>query len=305
MAADYDRQEASPSERLIQEGLELYGRNHTAEAVVCWQRALAIDPHDERARDYLEAAGIKSQSASLRAKVIDLHQARPTLVDAAAARNKTAAGEVGREKLVKLIEERRYDEALAILYRLREETPGDTSISRSIRLVKDRLTVEYSRRVGHLDQVPRLRVDRNTIRGLQLTSDEQEILGLVDGIACYSDILEVSRLGRFYTYRYLADFLSQGLLESTPPPSSALPPPAPRPASTDTAAPRAPLAAPPAPAPAAKPNAAAAYDALFDRAMQAYLRRDVPEALRLFEECKTIRPDDPRVRHNLDKLRRR
>ncbi|MEZ4445987.1 MAG: hypothetical protein R3B72_43325 [Polyangiaceae bacterium] len=43
----------------------------------------------------------------------------------------------------------------------------------------------------------------------------------------------------------------------------------------------------------------------FAAATRAYLRRDLDEAIRLFERCLAERPDDKRTLHNLEKLRKR
>ena len=48
--------------RLLQEGLDHYGRNDVADAVRCWQQVLALAPDNLVARDYLEAAGADMSS---------------------------------------------------------------------------------------------------------------------------------------------------------------------------------------------------------------------------------------------------
>jgi hypothetical protein len=47
------------------------------------------------------------------------------------------------------------------------------------------------------------------------------------------------------------------------------------------------------------------YDALFERATRAYVRRSYDEAMTLFEEYLLKRPDDRRALHNLEQLRKR
>ena len=44
------------------------------------------------------------------------------------------------------------------------------------------------------------------------------------------------------------------------------------------------------------------FDALFDRATIAYLRKDDPTAHRLLTECLEIRPDDPRANELMGKV---
>ncbi len=47
------------------------------------------------------------------------------------------------------------------------------------------------------------------------------------------------------------------------------------------------------------------FDSLFLRAMRAYGRRDYRVAMESFKRCATLRPDDSRVQHNIDRLRER
>ncbi len=312
MVAESGRRDADSVDRLIQEGLELYGRNRADEAILCWRRALALDASAERARDYLEAAGHRTNGGQFDAKVIDLQQARDLMVGASVTRSLPADGGALplSQQAIKLIEERRYEEALGALYRLRESNPSDASVSRSIRLVKDRLTLQYARRMGHLDQVPRRALGEQVMTALKLSSDEQEVLALIDGIASYGDVLEISRLGRFASYRCLVSFLERGIIQSTPAPASVLQQQIqqiadgqPKPVGTPEGTVKTP---PPTASTASAPTPEAPdFDALFDRAMHAYLRRNHEEALQLFAECMKMRPDDARVRHNLEKLKGR
>jgi TolA-binding protein len=100
----------------------------------------------------------------------------------------------------------------------------------------------------------------------------------------------------------LAALVAAGAMPATLAPA-AMPPPA---------APPVPLAAELAPA---APRAEAVpqipsrpgvdYDALFERATRAYVRRSYDEAMTLFEEYLAKRPDDRRALHNLEQLRKR
>lgn len=47
------------------------------------------------------------------------------------------------------------------------------------------------------------------------------------------------------------------------------------------------------------------YSVLFNNAMRAYMRGDLPSALRLFEACQELRRDDERVAHNIQRIRDR
>ncbi|MBI4952413.1 MAG: hypothetical protein HY908_10300 [Myxococcales bacterium] len=61
----------------------------------------------------------------------------------------------------------------------------------------------------------------------------------------------------------------------------------------------------PAPRAATSGSAGDPFEALFQEATLAYVRRDYEAALQGFERCAALRPDDPNVRHNIQRLRQR
>lgn len=312
--------------------------------------------------------------------------------------------DLDRALLTQLLKERRYEEALEIVLKARQQSPNDRALSRSVRLLKDRLTLQYAERVGSLDRVPECPLSDDAIDAMSLSFEERGVLALVDGIATFGDIVDASPHGKFATYRALSSFLSREVIHargepltpipakvlqqsqqkqraaaappspapSTPPvdrsappvpddPSQlitvwedeedhgglkredtqpmyvmpALPPEPPEEASSTPFSPppaqveafepppHPPLPAPRAVEPAPSPAAAAAsaaprppappissppavdYDALFDRATRAYVRRDYDEAMTLFQQYLIVRPDDRRAHHNLEQLRKR
>jgi len=115
-----------------------------------------------------------------------------------------------RDHVQRLVREHRYEEALDVLLDARSRKPHDESISRSIRLVKERLMRTYIERIGNLDRVPRATL--GGIHPSSLDADTQETLQLVDGICSVDDILLASRLGQFRTLRTLLRLAETGLL---------------------------------------------------------------------------------------------
>ncbi|HYV47435.1 MAG TPA: hypothetical protein VFA20_21395 [Myxococcaceae bacterium] len=129
-----------------------------------------------------------------------------------------------RNKLTRLLKERRYEEALDMLLRARQQAPDDPTISRSVRLLKDKLTLKYAEAVGSLDIVVRCTIPDAALSSLSLSFEERGVLALVDGIATFGDVVDASPHGRFATYRALATFLEKGIVarsgkESTPIPT--------------------------------------------------------------------------------------
>jgi tetratricopeptide (TPR) repeat protein len=134
--------------RLLQQGLDHYGRNEIAEAVRCWQQVLALAPDNPVARDYLDAAGADMNSmASPRregrdAEIIDFGVARANLaaIDGSSA---TAISNVQKQsfkaEVAQLLRDKRYESALELLCAARERHPKDPEIARSIELLEARL----------------------------------------------------------------------------------------------------------------------------------------------------------------------
>ncbi|MFK7992101.1 MAG: hypothetical protein AB8I08_39145 [Sandaracinaceae bacterium] len=194
-------------EELIAEGLRLFGRGQEGEAVVCWRRALVIDPTHPQALDYLESTGVDGHAASL-ATELDAQRS---------IREERITGVVDKQAVLQAVKRREFDHALRMLYEARREHPNDASISRSIQHIKARLERELIAQLVDLDRVPKKsQIDVPT------GNLEAEIVShLIDGIASLGDVVETSPLGRLRTLRVLVGMLSGSMVrpvEYAPPP---------------------------------------------------------------------------------------
>jgi hypothetical protein len=116
-----------------------------------------------------------------------------------------------KDAFLALLQERRFEEALNLLYASREHAPGNPSISRAIHVLKDRLLAQYRRQVGSMDRVPtRIREDP---AGL---SDERAVWALVDGVATVADVVECCSLGQFRTMQLLLSLSTRGIISLGP-----------------------------------------------------------------------------------------
>jgi len=139
-----------PIARLLQQGLEHYGRNEVADALKCWQRVLELQPDHPVARDYLDSAGAEvvppasSRVTGRDAEIIDFGVARANLagVDRDGS-NATAVSNVQKQsfkaEVAELLRDKRYESALELLCAARERHPEDLEIGRSIELLRARL----------------------------------------------------------------------------------------------------------------------------------------------------------------------
>ncbi len=202
-------------DELLERGLDFYGRQLVSEAVQCWREVLYLSPGHQLALEYLEAAGINPDS--------EYQQEPPKKVRSSASIPIAAAPEPAADEppltleslsvlAVELIRERRLEEALALLYTAHGEAPKDQSISRSINVIKQRLTREYRAEIGDLGQIPHLTVDDALLDELDLSEDELEVLRLVDGIVALDDIIQTSGFAALQIYRVVAQLLRRNLI---------------------------------------------------------------------------------------------
>lgn len=311
-------------DELLQEGLTLYGRGLERDAVDRWRRVLDLVPGHSEALDYLASAGQADDPRTTQVRVKRRSELPPkrerkpiTLED------EEPSSPLEAPALLGLVKSGRYEEALEMLYEARALRPTDASISRSIQHLKGRLIRRYARRLGCIDSVPALTSQRETTQ--TLGPEGFQVYRLIDGIASFDDIAVSSPLGRLRTLGILCELLEskrirldtvsdEPLPEGSPAPSAfpvghmaSLPSPEPTP-SMVPAADDAPsvhemdLRAPAPPSESIQIDLADDFDALFRDATRAYVVRDYAKARTLFERCATLRPDDRRVRVNLERI---
>jgi hypothetical protein len=188
---------AESVERLLQEGLDLYQSGLIDHAIAVWTEVLHVEPDEPRALEYLRQAGMGGGEGESLAPAEGVAAATP------------------RAELEQLLGERRYEEALELLFALRRQDPESQEISRGVQLLKQRLVRRYLHQIGNLDHVPTLALDAGELEAHGLGEDARELLRLVDGISSFGDIAHESRLGRFETYRLLARLVGEHVLTAT------------------------------------------------------------------------------------------
>jgi hypothetical protein len=103
-----------------------------------------------------------------------------------------------REDVIALVRDKRYEEALSILYRARSEAPEDRGLSRSIERLKEFLVVAYAKQLGGLDR---------TAGPLPLdaarTPDVALLARYIDGVSSYGDVAQMCPLGQVRTLQVL------------------------------------------------------------------------------------------------------
>lgn len=114
-----------------------------------------------------------------------------------------------RAELVPLLQAKRYEDALSLLYRARGVWPNDEELQVSIEQVKGFLVIKYARKLGGLDRVaPAL--PANSAR----TPEVMLLSRYINGYSTFDDLAQVSPLGRLRTLQVLVALYT----ESIPPP---------------------------------------------------------------------------------------
>lgn len=109
-----------------------------------------------------------------------------------------ATGVAIRADVVRLVRERRYEEALSLLYAARADAPDSAELAASIRQIKEFLIGSYAKKLGGLD-----RVARAIPAGAPRFPDALLVARYIDGASTFDDISQMSPLGRLRTLQVL------------------------------------------------------------------------------------------------------
>lgn len=203
-----------------------------------------------------------------------------------------------RDEVSALVRDRRHEEALERLYDLRELTPNEPEVMNSIKQMKEFLITRYAKALGGLDNV----AGPIPVKAAR-SPEAMSLVRLIDGIATYDDVARTSSLGRFRTLQLLCELYGvesdYKRTQQRRPTVEFAPRPRVEAKAVEAKAPEveAPIEAKPI---EAKPIDS--FESLFQRATHAYLMRHYDEAEAAFKACQALRPEDGRVRVNLERL---
>ncbi len=133
----------------------------------------------------------------------------------------TTTGRAVRHEVVRLVRERKYEEALALLYSARAESPDSKELLASIQQIKEFLVGSYAKKLGGLD-----RVAGPLPSSAPRFPDALLVARYIDGVSTFDDIRRSCPLGQLRTLQVLVALYS-GSPESIPPLRTETPPPPP------------------------------------------------------------------------------
>lgn len=177
----------------VREGLESYGHGDVSAAIQAWREALAIDPSDEQARDYLATADRRKRP-------------RPSQKP-----GDEAAWALLREARV-LLGEKEFAAAWNLLSaRNNEEAPLEYELVGD--LLRVQLFRSYRGELGPLSRVPRLAGGAAALEGFNLPPAAGFLVSQMDGHTSIEDLLTLSGLDPFEVLHAVKGLREAGLVE--------------------------------------------------------------------------------------------
>lgn len=203
---------------LVDRGLDLFSKQDIPGARELWLKAVKISPEDNRAKTFLQAlsGAVSEQSAKTSTSgtaTLDAREPQPDLTTSTPSTDNEDSNEpINKAEVIELLKQKRYDEVLQKLRTAQQKHKDNITISRSIALIENRMTLEYANKLGNLDVIPVLSRPLGEMVEMDISSEEAFLLSQIDGTITLTDIISLSNLGHFKTYRMIDKFKNKGFI---------------------------------------------------------------------------------------------
>lgn len=188
-------------DRLLEEGLTLYGLGKVGEAVDIWKKVLEIAPEHPLALEYLGIAGEDLKEGG-----------RPAPLSDGVSPN---AGETYANDLrkgISLMKEERFEDAQSAFLAAAAKKRDEPSVHGYNLLAGAHRVEKYIGVIGDLGRVPKLAQSLDSIKTMDISKEAGFILSFVDGIIPYEDILALARMDRLDAMGHLAQLIEKGAI---------------------------------------------------------------------------------------------
>jgi tetratricopeptide (TPR) repeat protein len=183
-------------DQLLKKGLDHYGVGEVSEAMQAWEQALALDPNNEQASDYVDNADRRRKPAALE--------------DGATAGSFHDLVSHGQ----RLVAGNNLEGALQLFSRAESADVAALELGATVDLVRSCLLREYREEIGGRDAQPALRADSEALEQINLPADAGFMLSLVDGLTKLEDLVSLSGMDKFDAVRILRSLWRAGLVEN-------------------------------------------------------------------------------------------
>lgn len=187
-------------EQLLAEGLDYYGDDDVANAILTWERVLEVDPGNAEAQDYIKTADRRSKP-------------RPKKKSPGSSR--APGPETG---VLAQVRDLLREDRIAAAYEMIASSAPDArapSIAweATVDLARSRRYAELRAKLGSLSGVPRLKASEADLRGYNLPPNAGFLVSMVDGQTPLTDLISVSGMDAFDVLHTLEGLVNAGLVE--------------------------------------------------------------------------------------------
>jgi tetratricopeptide (TPR) repeat protein len=199
--------------RLLKRGLNHYGLGELEAAIASWEEALALDPDNSAARDYLETAYEESAETE-RNTVTPGEEDTPRTFDAPVELELDADEEPDTlvAEALEAYKSGRIEQAWETMQQVAERDPDRLDVQGYIAMLRSERARSFAREVGDQGRILRLKRTMREIMDLNLTPDEGFLLSQIDGSVSIEQLLNLSN-DRVRTLEVIAKFIREGLVE--------------------------------------------------------------------------------------------
>ena len=175
-------------EKLLQDGLSLYGYGKTEDAVTIWRKVLELDPANQQAIDYIESAGYSLESPAVVARPMEVPKT-----------NAQDTEFININYIRELLKSRRYELAYEFLERLSEKNyPSNKQLIAYLAIVKAQLIKLYYGELYNLKKIPKLNIKEQDIIKYNLDKTDGYIVSMIDGYSTIEEIFQtIGTIDRF------------------------------------------------------------------------------------------------------------
>ncbi len=198
-----DDEKREAIEQLLAQGLDYYGDDDVANAILTWERVLEIDPENAEANDYIKTADRRSTPRPKKKKKPSPSASGPETGVMAQVRD--------------LLREDRISAAYEMISACAPDGGvADLAWEATVDLARSRRYAELRGRFGSLSTVPRLKASDADLRGYNLPPNAGFLVSMVDGMTSLADLISVSGMDAFDVLHTLEGLFNADLVELEP-----------------------------------------------------------------------------------------
>ncbi len=213
---------------LLKRGLNHYGLGELDSAIVCWEKARALDPGNQAARDYLETAyeeraESEQTGTPVSASLGEFQDADDDETPQSLEFIRTPGGpdlplpeddpDARIASALEAFKAGEFDQAWSQLQEVDREMPGRLDVEGYLGLVRAERAKKFAREIGDKGRTLQLTCKMEDLKVLNLQPDEGFLLSQIDGRVTIEDLISLSSTARVRTLETLARFLREGLVE--------------------------------------------------------------------------------------------